>query len=217
MTKRIGFLALITVFCSFAASGQIVRLEVGMGPAFLRSPNIYTSPVAHFGFGFGPTVLAYRGEVKFPISLQKLVIVGGFSYLPFAGTGNPAWVESANYVGGVPSRIDYSSGLSVVSVGTEWYLVKGVLDPYLGLRLQILHLRAIEQRRQYPGFTETRTDDGWTRFGLGVVGGVEVPVNELLSLDLKGHYNFDWVFAGRNGNPGLDEYGLTVGFLLTLL
>ncbi len=210
----------LAVFLSLLnlANAQSIRVGIGGGLGFLKEGTVYSNALANQGYGFGPIVFSYSGITKIGLPLQRLNIVLGFSYIPLSGNDSPYLLfrdRNANPDRGTIS--DTRAKLFEASLGPEWYLLKEGMGPHIGFRVQLVQMGPITSKLTAGLLTHSQRIDGWTRVGAGITGGIEVPEGSTFSVDIRGHYNFNWLFEESNGEPGLDAWGVGTTLLVSIL
>lgn len=219
MKKLMRFVPLALMLVAQLSTSQTLRVGIGVGGAVLKSHTIYTATNSDRGYGFGPVEPSFQGVAKVALSFQRMNVVARFSFVPLRGNGSSDWVS---YAVAFPfesmPHTDTHADLTNASIGVEWFIFKESSGPHLGLRALLSLLSNVRSESRVVQTTVLRqTFDGWTQFGFGITGGVEIPVYSSIAIDLGGHYNFDWLFGGRDGEPGLDAYGLEASVLVTVL
>ena len=218
MRTKVGLTLSAALIAVNFGSAQTVRVGVGAGIESLKGESVYSRSLSDFGYGFGPTEFSFSGMTKIGLPSLGLNLVLGCSYIPLAGNGQSDYFTDED---GLTyqriSMLDSRGSLFAASFGPEWFVRKAGIGPYVGLRARFVHMSSIATTSRSGNQILTQNVDGWTRLGIGITGGIEVPENSPISIDIGGHYNFDWRLDGYDGEPGLDEYGLTATVLVSIL
>ena len=216
-TKAAWTLVLILTAMNLGTA-QSVRLGMGGAIVSLKQATVYSKTFGDQGYGFGPTVISLTGMTKILSPWQRLNIVLGFSYIPLSSTGWPHLiVDESGGPFGHTAMFDSHATLIAASIGPEWYLLKGGIGPHVGLHGRLVHMSSVVSEIDTGPFAQTETLEGWTRVGVGITGGIEIAESPRISIDIRGQYNFDWLFQQGDGEPGLDAYGLEATVLYTIL
>jgi len=218
MRTKVGLTLSAALIAVNFVSAQTVRIGVGAGLESLMRGSIYTSPLSDFGYGFSPAEFSFSGLAKIGLPSLGLDLVFGCTYIPLSGNDQSDFFTGED---GLTyqriSMLDSRASLFAASIGPQWFVRKPGIGPYVGLRLSVVHMSSIASTVRSGAQILTKDGDGWTRLGFGITGGIEIPESSPVSIDIGGHYNFDWMLDGVIGEPGLDEYGLTATVLVSIL
>lgn len=214
-------LALTTVFIWSSASSQSLKCGLKGGALYLVSTeskvgvhDVFTRPVADGGFGYGPWVPSLGLEIRYAPPRGRITLVADFSYTPLHGSGPTNWLDETGdpTLGGRDCR----SKLYVVSAGPQWDLISGPVRPYLGGRILWTSMTDVE-RTAWSGEPFHTQIHGFSRFGLGLVGGATLDLASLLALDICARYNFTSVGNAGEYNAYFNDLAIGVGLLFELL
>ncbi len=218
MTTKVRWTLVFVIAVLNLGTAQTVRVGIGGAVVALKGATVYSKTYDDQGYGFGTTAFSFIGTTKVLTPWHGLNINLGFSYIPLSASG---WAHFMVDEFGSPIEhyaIFHSRAkLIAASLGPEWYLLKGTIGPHIGVLMRLVHMTPVSSDISVGPLALPAQRDGWTRFGIGITGGVEVAESSPISVDIRGHYNFDWLFQQGDGEPGLDEYGLEATVLFSIL
>jgi len=205
VTSRICFLALAIVLGCSPAHAQSLKLGVhGRAIHFLPSAETseFSEPISDGGYGFGPWAPSVDLEVRYSPYRGIITVAGDVSYTPLKGSGATRWLDDS----GTPrGGREYEGHLYIASFGVQFKMLQGATRPYLGARMQGSFISEITVN--YPGVEHSEMlpnhVNSFSCFGIGVLGGVEVDLDSIWSLDIAARYNFTHV--GNYSERGYDN------------
>ncbi len=209
---------LLAISTASISWSQSLEVGVGAGIAILKSATLYTDPIPDGGYGFGPTEPSYQMIAKYPLHVNRMIILAGITYVPLSSNATIASSgDDFRYPGyGTLSGITYHASMMSILVGVEWFLHKEGSGPYFGTHVLILSLSSINVEKRFAYGTVAEKIDGWPLFDVGIHAGYSIPLTPIFVLEVGGHYNLGWIMEQYDAPRGLNAFGADVRVLFAL-
>ncbi len=203
MKKTVTTIIAVFIIAALSINAQGFKLGVTGGLNLLQSPDILTKDISEGGVGFG-SGYQFGVKGKFSLPIIPLKVVGFVSYSKFSSDGS---LNNQN--------IENEWSIVTVGFGGEWSLVPGPISPYLAL--DILYNRFGEKTQKNTTNNTEMKDDGVSRSGVGIGGGIDVTILPKIDLDLSARYNLNNLVGKEDGEENINSLSVTLNVFFNIL
>lgn len=203
MKRTVTTIIAVFFIAALSINAQGLKLGATGGLNLLQSPDILTKDISEGGAGFG-SGYQFGVKGKFSLPIIPLKVIGFVSYSKFSNDGS---------LNNQSRETDWS--IVTVGFGGEWSLIPGPVSPYVAL--DILYNRFGEMTmKNTTANTETK-NEGVSRSGVGIGGGIDVTILPKIDLDLSARYNLNNLVGKEGGEENINSLSVTLNVFFNIL
>jgi hypothetical protein len=201
--KIITIIVAFLFLAGFSLQAQGINIGLSGGLHMIQSPDQFTKDISEGGLGFGPGIqLGAKGKFSLPVIPLRVTSFVNYTMFSGDGTFNNQKIET-----------DFS--IITVGFGGEWSLVPGPVSPYLAV--DILYNRFGEVTMKNTTTNMEQKNDGVSRSGVGIGGGLEVSILPMLDVDVSAKYNLNNLVGKEDGEESVNSLSILLNVYLSLL